>query len=203
MSEHSFSVSYLLIEGPSWYDAEFFGKWLLAATEAQRLSEEAVNTDSEFSAKTERLEFGRREPFGGYATTLIRCLTMTGCTAVIDTDTDLAQGVAMMAHMGFFALTGERYQMVLPSPLNSEVVRASALTILEAYTGYCMPVQKIMRTMPWAIAKDLQQKLEQMDQVQRVADRELLLLDEQRSRWSVDHIWHAQRHSPYSACTLH
>ena len=33
---------YILVEGPRWADAEFYGKWLLMATKAQALWEKAI-----------------------------------------------------------------------------------------------------------------------------------------------------------------
>jgi hypothetical protein len=40
-------AEFILIEGPGWNDAEFYGKWLLAAAEAQRLWTEAAEADRE------------------------------------------------------------------------------------------------------------------------------------------------------------
>ena len=37
---------YILVEGPRWGDAEFYGKWLLAAAKAEALWKEAVNDPS-------------------------------------------------------------------------------------------------------------------------------------------------------------
>jgi hypothetical protein len=33
---------YILVEGPRWADAEFYGKWLLMATKTQALWEDAI-----------------------------------------------------------------------------------------------------------------------------------------------------------------
>jgi hypothetical protein len=42
--QHS-CADYVLVESPSWLDASFYGKWLLAAAEAQNLWSEAVQSD--------------------------------------------------------------------------------------------------------------------------------------------------------------
>jgi hypothetical protein len=47
----------ILVEGPEWGDAEFFGKWLLAADKANRLWNEAAK-DSNFAKRVERLRVG-------------------------------------------------------------------------------------------------------------------------------------------------
>jgi len=51
------------------------------------------------------------------------------CTLIVRIDSELGDSVALMAGMGFFALTGDRYQMVLPSALNDEIVRGAALAL--------------------------------------------------------------------------
>ena len=37
---------YILIEGPRWGDAEFYGRWLLAAAKAEALWKEAISDPS-------------------------------------------------------------------------------------------------------------------------------------------------------------
>jgi hypothetical protein len=55
MNQH-FCADYALVEIPGWLDASFYGRWLLAAAEAQRLWTEAVRSDSEFRSQIDRLE---------------------------------------------------------------------------------------------------------------------------------------------------
>jgi hypothetical protein len=55
MTEYS-SPEFILIESPGWNDAAFYGNWLLAAAQAQRIWTEAVETDCEFKLQIERLE---------------------------------------------------------------------------------------------------------------------------------------------------
>jgi hypothetical protein len=47
---------YILIEGPRWGDAEFHGKWLLAAARADRLCKTAIKNDAKFSKQIELLQ---------------------------------------------------------------------------------------------------------------------------------------------------
>jgi hypothetical protein len=118
MSQYS-SAEFILIESPGWNDAEFYGKWLLAAAQAQRLWTEAVETDCEFKLQIERLEVIGPMEFGTEAFRIIGKLSENVRTMIVRADTDLGDSIALMARTGFFARTGERYQMVLPPRLKS------------------------------------------------------------------------------------
>jgi len=170
----NFSPPSILIEGPGFSDAEFYGKWLLAAAEAQRLCNEALGTDLEFRAQTDRFDFIWHVGFN--ALSLMGCLAEKVRTMVITTGIELGEVVAMMAHLGFFVLTGERYQMVLPQQLNSETVRAAALKIVETEdTDFVLHPENLVATMPLETAEVWQRRLQEMDEFQRLADRKLLL----------------------------
>ena len=48
-------------------------------------------------------------------------------TFVVDTDSEDLIDFALMAEMGFFALTGNRYQMILPPNLDMDTVKQAHL----------------------------------------------------------------------------
>jgi hypothetical protein len=98
----------------------------------------------------------------------------------LNNETEIAE-FAMMVGMGFFVLTGQRYQMVIPTRLTLRKVMKAALRLAKTEAedqdglDFLHP-ESIIATMPCAEAKAWQSRLRQMDEVHRVADR-LLLLD--------------------------
>jgi hypothetical protein len=98
------------------------------------------------------------------------------CTLIVRVDTDLGDSVALLARMGSFVLTGERYQMVLPSGLKSEIVRDAALALAGTEDDkYVIHPEHLLRVVPLSSAQGWQRRLQQMDEEQRLADRGLLL----------------------------
>ena len=61
---------YILIEGPKWGDAEFYGNWLLMAAKAEALWKEAVN-DPSFDDQVMRLMVADIPDFGMGATDML------------------------------------------------------------------------------------------------------------------------------------
>jgi hypothetical protein len=95
---------------------------------------------------------------------------------VIPADSDLGDSCAMMAHMGFFERTGERYQMVLPLSLNSETVKAAGGKLAETMDAACaIHPERLVMTLSFATAQAWQKRLQEMDERQRLADRKVLL----------------------------
>jgi hypothetical protein len=84
----------------------------------------------------------------------------------------------MMLALGFFRLTGQRYQMTIPPRLTLERVKEAALTVARTEDGENgLRPQDLVLTMPLSEARMWQALLRSMDQSQRHADR-LLLLDQ-------------------------
>ena len=110
--------------------AEFYGNWLLAAVRAQRFWTESVECDCQFKLQIERLEVMGPCAIGTEAFKIIGKLSENVRTMIVRADTDLGDSVALMARMGFFVPTGERYQMVLPARLDIETVKAAGLALV-------------------------------------------------------------------------
>jgi hypothetical protein len=148
----------LLIEGPRWSDAAFYGKWLLLAAKAQALCEKA---DPRF-IKDHGLIIT--------ATDLLWHL-LRGSVALVSLDNWYA---IMMIEMGFFVLTGQRYQMVIPRRLAIGVKRALKLHQADD-KEYIRYLEHHVAIMPYAEANAWVARLLQMDEDKRCADRDLLL----------------------------
>ncbi len=167
----------VLIESPRWGDAEFFGKWLLAADKANRLWSEAAK-DSNFAKGVERLRVVYAPDFGDAALSLFLELRYEFVTFLVRLDSDEGELFAMMAEMGFFALTGQRYQMIIPARLSITKVKRALLRFAQTEDNeYALHPEHLVTAMPFVEAKAWQKRLRAMDENQRNADRLALLAD--------------------------
>jgi hypothetical protein len=165
-----------LVEGPKWANAEFYGKWLLAAAKADALWKKAIK-DPAFEMQIDRLLVVYIPDFSISATVLLSRLEKNLVSFVVRlNDEEEGEEFAMMVEMGFFILTGQRYQMVIPTRLNMDRVKRAALKFAKTEDEeYYLHPEYLVATMPYAEAKAWQSRLREMDEVHRHADRLLLL----------------------------
>jgi hypothetical protein len=124
------SQTYVLVEGPRWADAEFYGKWLLAAAKANALLQEVMK-DPCFMKQVDRLMIASAPDFGITATVLLSSQSPPLLPRPARLPTRLNSSRAVMVEMRFFVRTGERYQMVIPTRLNMKKVKAAMLKAYE------------------------------------------------------------------------
>jgi hypothetical protein len=171
---------YILVEGPMWGDAEFYGKWLLAAAKAEALWKKAIE-DPIFATQVERLIVLEIPNFSIGATVLLSRVEKNLASFIVRLNSEevtLVEEFAMMVGMGFFVLTGQRYQMVIPARLNLAKVKSAALKFAQTEDEECiLHPEYLIATMPYAEAKAWQERLCVMNQAHRCADRLLLLGD--------------------------
>jgi hypothetical protein len=165
-----------LIEGPVWADTKFYGNWLLAAAKANELWTEALK-NPRFSKRVDRLTIAYIPDFNIGATVLLLRLEQNLASLVVNLNgEEEPEEFAMMIGMGFFVLTGERYQMVIPTRLTLGKVMKAALRLAKTEDeDYYLHPEHIITTMPYAEAKAWQSRLRAMDETHRQADRVLLL----------------------------
>jgi hypothetical protein len=186
MTEHCALIEgpteyWALIEGPRWADTKFYANWLLAAAKANELWTEALN-NPRFSKRVDLLTAFVLPDFSVGATVLLSRLEQNLASFVISLNEEtVPEEFAMMIEMGFFALTGQRYQMVIPTRLTLRKIMKAALrlaqTEAEGEDGLdVLHPECIITTMPLAEAKAWQSRLRQMDEAHRHGDI-LLLLD--------------------------
>ena len=97
-------------------------------------------------------------------------------TFVVNLNDEELEEFAMMIGMGFFVLTGQRYQMVIPTRLTLRKVIKEALRLANTEDeDYFLHPEDIVTTMSYADAKSWQSRLRKMDEARRQADRSLLL----------------------------
>jgi hypothetical protein len=170
------SESYILVEGPRWGDAEFYGKWLLAAAKAEALWKQAME-DSIFAKQADRVMCAYIPDFGMAATWMISHLpkNLASFTLRLDGGEEV-EHFTMMVEMGFFVLTGQRYQMAIPVQLDMERVKRAALKFAQTEDDDCyLHPEHLVATMPCEESKEWQKRLRDMGDSPRCADRLLLL----------------------------
>jgi hypothetical protein len=164
----------VLIEGPRIGDAAFYGEWLLAAAKADGLWKEAFTCKS-FQSQVRRLTIAYLPDFGIAASRMLCQLLKDFVSGVIPLDEGLdQQELVMMVELGFFELTGQRYQMVIPTRLGIDMLKKAALRFAHTMDVVQDP-EYLVATMPYTQAKEWQKRLRDMDRNQRCADRALLL----------------------------
>jgi len=172
-SEHPRQV---LVEGPKWGDAEFCGAWLQLAARANRLLREAKEEDPAFRQAIQSLEVVQILDFGIAATIYVgQFVDKEFYSFTIPSDDPDLLEFALMARMGFFVRTGNRYQMVLPTVLDIETVKAAHLAVARTEDEDWIHPERLVVDMPFSEATQLQKQLRAMDQRQRLAERNALL----------------------------
>jgi hypothetical protein len=169
-----------LIEGPTWADTGFYGNWLLAAAKANELWTEALK-NPRFSERVDPLIAYEIPDFNIGATVMLSRLEQNLASFVVNlNEQTVPEEFAMMIELGFFALTGQRYQMVIPTRLTIRKVVKAALKLVkteaEGEDGVdVLHPEHLITTMPCADARTWQGRLRGMDDAPRQADRFLLL----------------------------
>jgi hypothetical protein len=152
---------YILVEGPAWGDAEFYGKWLLMVAKATALFEDAIN-DLSFKEQIDRLMVGCHPDFGITATVMLSRLAKGFSSFALQLYSDeLVDDFVTMAEMGFFVLTGERYQMAMPAQLTMEAVKSAALKYAQTEDAECyLHPERLVAAMPKTKAEEWQKRLQ-------------------------------------------
>jgi hypothetical protein len=143
-----------LVEGPRWGDAEFYAEWLSSAAKAEELRVQAFE-DENFNKRITTVCVGYIPDFCLGASALLMRFKehRSTFTILFNTDRDLDDGAdfVMMLGMGFFELTGQRYQMIIPSPLTLETVKAAMIKFANTEDDCCtLHPEDLAVTMPHA-----------------------------------------------------
>jgi hypothetical protein len=168
----------ILVEGPRWADAEFYGKWLLMATKAQALWEKAIKY-AHFKKQIELLTAIYIPQFDLSASLFLFQLKKNLVSFTIPLhgeDWGELDQFTLMAEMGFFVLTAGRYQMAIPAKLNMNLVKSAALSYAKTEVeDEGLHPEYLVTTMPYAQAEEWQTRLRDMNEEQRCAERAVLL----------------------------
>jgi hypothetical protein len=153
------SDPYVLVQGPAWGDAHFYGQWLLAAAKAQAYWKEAY-ADQDFKRKIDRVCVVYIPDFGIAAALMIMQLKEYQTTFLIELNSIDGNDFAMMTEMGFFAQRNALYQMTLPPPLTLEKVKAAIFKFAKTEDDeFTLHPEYLVTTMPLSEATTLQHRL--------------------------------------------
>ena len=146
----------VLIEGPKWGNAEFYGKWLLAAAQAETFWKEA-RKDSDFEKQVDRVSVAYIPDFGIAASVMLMQLEAYRTTLVLDLHSEDGNDFAMMVTMGFFAPYNERYRMTIPLDLSVTKVKAAVLKYAATEDEeYVLHPEYLVNTMSFPEAKSIE-----------------------------------------------
>lgn len=166
----------ILVEGPAWGDARFYGIWLLSAATANELMVSLKKNNSEFRCAADAIETIFCLDFGIAATVFLKRLADTAYeTFILDPASEDLIDFVLMSEMGFFSLTGERYQMTSPSHLDANKIKQAYIKLAETEDEEWIHPERLVVDMPCLRAETFQQLLGKMNQGQRLADRHALL----------------------------
>jgi hypothetical protein len=158
---------YILVEGPKRADAEFYGKWLLMASKAEAFWKKALKCRA-FERKIQRVIYLPHfdQSASVFLFQLKKNLVSFTIPLRVDNWAESTQ-FALMAEMGFFVLTDQRYQMAIPARLNIDVVKSAALRFAETEDEDGHHPEWLVAAMPYAQVEEWQRRLGEMDQEQR------------------------------------
>jgi hypothetical protein len=160
------SEPYIMIEGPQWGpNAEFYGRWLLAAAQADALWKEAIK-DPVFEKQVERLMVIYFREHNLEASLLLFHLQENLESFIIQFDSEEGEWFAVLAEMGFFVRTSHSYQITIPTELTMETVKNAALKLAQTEDeDYVLHPEDFIATMPYAYAKAWQCRRRDMNEV--------------------------------------
>ena len=170
---------WVLAEGPSPGDAEFANQWLQSAIEADRLLQAYFSENRDFQVRISRLEVACLIEFAPAAMAFVGMWLRQENAFLLDLlDSEWAEIFSVMVGVGFFTLTGERYQITIPKHLRVERMKDTLLRLAATEDAeYCLHPEQLLTTMTWRQAFAWKQRLDKMEWQQRLADRDALLAD--------------------------
>lgn len=174
---HESTKHWVLIEGPEPGDAQFLGQWLLAAAKADKILQEQFELDPSFKRAVGRLECVYAFVFSPTATRFVELL-MADLTAfpLSVIDEPLGESFVVMAELGFFSQTGDRFQMTVPKDFSSEKIKAALLRLANTEDeDFVLHPEQLVHCMERCDVLDWQARLNRIPHLQRVADRAILL----------------------------
>jgi hypothetical protein len=168
--------TWVLIEGPGPGDAEFLGRWLLAAAVADRSLEEQFKRNASLRERIATLEIIRFVSFSPAATRSIELLMKNLSCFSLDARDEWGEIFVLMAKVGFYRLTGNRYQMTIPEAISGSGIETALLTLAatEDEDSELHP-EHLVTCSSQRDAEMWQDKLERLPWMHRVADRTFLL----------------------------
>jgi hypothetical protein len=117
--EMAAELFWVLVEGPGPGDAEFLGRWLLAAVEADQALQEQFRDNPTLKQQISTLEVAYIFSFAPAATRFVELLMKNLTAFSLQLWGEWGEAFTVMAELGFFCRTGGRYQMTIPKEISN------------------------------------------------------------------------------------
>jgi hypothetical protein len=156
--------NYVLVKSAAWGDAEFYGRWLLAAAQAEAIWKEALK-EPEFEKQTENVCIFYIPDFGIAASMMLTQLGEYRTSYLISLDSEEVEHFAMMALMGFFIPMDRHYKMAIPANLTKAAFKAAMIK----YAGtedkeFMLHPEHLVRSMSLSEARAWQRRWRAIDE---------------------------------------
>jgi hypothetical protein len=167
---------WVLVEGPGPGEAEFLGRWLLAAVEADKTFEQQRKQNPNLKEQISRIEVEYLFSFQPASTRFVELLMKNLACFTLDLWEEWGEIFTVMAGLGFFRRTGERYQMTLPQEINGPMIEDALLRLAATEDEECyLHAEDLVSCLTKANAHKWHDLLERQPWMERVVDRALLL----------------------------
>jgi hypothetical protein len=166
---------WVLVEGPGPDDAEFLGRWLLAAAAADRALQEQFKRNPTLRKQISSLEVCYEIRFSAAATRFLALLMENLTAFTLSIEENWIDPFSIMADLGFFRLTGERYQMTVPPNIPGSAIEVALLKLAATERNFSMHPEHLIHFVTRTYAQTWRARLEKLPWMQRVADRNILL----------------------------
>jgi hypothetical protein len=174
--EMAAELLWVLVEGPGPGDAEFLGRWLLAAVEADQALQERFKKNPTLKKQINTLEVAYIFSFAPAATKFVELLMKNLTAFSLQLWGEWGEAFTVMAELGFFCRTGDRYQMTIPQAISGSKIEAALIRLAATEDQeYLLHPEHLVTCLSRPEAKAWQLRLERLPWMQRVADRSVLL----------------------------
>lgn len=167
---------WVLVEGPGPGDAEFLGRWLLAAAAADKTLTEQFERNENLRNQIRNLEVVSLIAFAPAATKFVELLMKNLTCFSLSVWDEWGEMFAVMAQLGFFSRTGHRHQMTVPRQVPGEAIETALLKLSATEdSGFHLHPEQLVSCQSKLVVKNWERRLEALPWMHRVADREILL----------------------------
>lgn len=167
---------WVLVEGPGPGNAEFIGRWLLAAAAADQTLTEQFHRNARLKDQIRNLEVVYLISFAPAATKFVELLMKNLTCFTISIWNEWGEMFAVMAALGFFTSTVNRYQMTVPREISGQDIETALLRLSATEDrGFRLHPEQLVSCQSKLVVENWERRLEALPWMHRVADREILL----------------------------
>jgi hypothetical protein len=166
----------VLVEGPEWCDVGFIVQWLQAAIDADLVMETYIVDRREGCEEGYTLADAYLLEFAAPAARLAgECLMKKGIFAVNLLSSPYSKMFCVMVKLGFFTLTGARYQMTLPKTLEGSLIAEELQRVIQKESVIDPRPEKFVQVQKRKAVTAMRKKLRGIGDVERLERRMALL----------------------------